>query len=372
MIGITSRCKDCARIKDRKRRSDPKLKKRQAKRQKEYLRENKDVKKQCAKCKRSKRLDLFFTSKRNVDGRQSRCKACATKDAKARMLIPKNKKRDRKTQKIYHSKPEVKKRKTAYDRHPDNKKRFGKKKRVRLKKCKKEDPLLYRASTWRYKMLETPGSDTKWFTREQFVQMQKDMPYCQTCDDKINYTEFRGNPKSDSPSLDKLIPKLGYTKNNVNIICVKCNFRKGDALHLDLLRIIKWMKRVIKSGIHDRHIDEFEGDMNDYEKIFSKARSARRRVVKNGDVKYLTVRRLFNMILKTKKCPVCKIPFYHVDDSKYNLHLMSFDKFIPSKGYVRGNVLTICTRCNTHKKDFSLKDIIKMCKWIKKNGTCVN
>lgn len=37
-----------------------------------------------------------------------------------------------------------------------------------------------------------------------------------------------GKPSHDSPSIDKYIPSLGYTPENVWVICKECNVRKQD------------------------------------------------------------------------------------------------------------------------------------------------
>jgi len=44
-----------------------------------------------------------------------------------------------------------------------------------------------------------------------------------------------GKQRMDSPSLDKWDPSLGYTIDNIWVICMQCNLRKGDMSGDDLL-----------------------------------------------------------------------------------------------------------------------------------------
>lgn len=47
---------------------------------------------------------------------------------------------------------------------------------------------------------------------------------------------------ANSPSLDRLIPELGYVKNNVTVISHKANTIKNNASIEELEKILAWMK----------------------------------------------------------------------------------------------------------------------------------
>lgn len=55
---------------------------------------------------------------------------------------------------------------------------------------------------------------------------------------------FRGNKKMipESPSLDRLDPKLGYVPGNVVIISVKANLIKSAYGSEDILKVGEWLK----------------------------------------------------------------------------------------------------------------------------------
>lgn len=50
----------------------------------------------------------------------------------------------------------------------------------------------------------------------------------------------------DSPSLDKLVPLLGYVKGNVRIISNRANMLKRDATLAELKRLAEWMEEELK------------------------------------------------------------------------------------------------------------------------------
>lgn len=45
----------------------------------------------------------------------------------------------------------------------------------------------------------------------------------------------------ESPSLDRFDPSRGYTKENVAVLCYRCNYLKADASVEEIRRILNWM-----------------------------------------------------------------------------------------------------------------------------------
>jgi len=51
-----------------------------------------------------------------------------------------------------------------------------------------------------------------------------------------------GTAGSDSPTLDKVVPELGYVKNNVRVISRKANVLKGDLTKDLALKILSYIE----------------------------------------------------------------------------------------------------------------------------------
>lgn len=71
-------------------------------------------------------------------------------------------------------------------------------------------------------------------------------PYPLTCPVlgiTINWTnEGKGSP-NDSPSIDRMVPELGYVKGNVRIISQKANRMKSNASLEELEAIVSYMRQ---------------------------------------------------------------------------------------------------------------------------------
>lgn len=55
--------------------------------------------------------------------------------------------------------------------------------------------------------------------------------------------------RDNSPSLDKLIPDLGYVKGNVAVISWRANRFKSDGTLEEIRMIADWMESQLTAGI---------------------------------------------------------------------------------------------------------------------------
>ena len=55
-----------------------------------------------------------------------------------------------------------------------------------------------------------------------------------------------GSATDNSPSLDRVIPSLGYVPENVIVVCNACNRRKNDATPKELYVIADFFYALIK------------------------------------------------------------------------------------------------------------------------------
>lgn len=67
------------------------------------------------------------------------------------------------------------------------------------------------------------------------------------CEFESNLGKSQGaNPKA--PSLDKIIPELGYIKGNVQVVSFKANSMKRDGTIKELLNFAEWVIKTYKEG----------------------------------------------------------------------------------------------------------------------------
>lgn len=57
-----------------------------------------------------------------------------------------------------------------------------------------------------------------------------------------------GAAKQDSPSLDKIVPELGYVRGNVQVISYLANVMKHDATPEQLLKFADWVIETYRKG----------------------------------------------------------------------------------------------------------------------------
>lgn len=66
--------------------------------------------------------------------------------------------------------------------------------------------------------------------------------YCPVLGIKLEYGQ--GSPIDNSPSVDRIIPKKGYTKGNIQIISLKANRIKTDATIEEIEKVLNYLKRL--------------------------------------------------------------------------------------------------------------------------------
>ncbi len=55
----------------------------------------------------------------------------------------------------------------------------------------------------------------------------------------------KGQPSDTSPSLDRIVPKKGYVRGNVIIVCNKANTIKSDASPKEIWRVFKHYNKLL-------------------------------------------------------------------------------------------------------------------------------
>jgi|SRR5690242_12833728 len=70
---------------------------------------------------------------------------------------------------------------------------------------------------------------------------------CPACDCKLLHS-WDDESKTNSPSLDRIIPALGYVPGNVAWLCYRCNTIKQDATADEIRAVANWLDQVSNSA----------------------------------------------------------------------------------------------------------------------------
>lgn len=159
--------------------------------------------KSCTRCNKSKNLSEFHNNKNSKDGKTARCKMCAIE--------------------------------IACDYVQKNKSEVVRKKKERRRDIRKS---LYESAQSRARERGLVFN----LTVEDIVVPE----YCPILGLKLEKAANKAKP--NSPSLDRILPELGYTKDNVQVISYKANAMKNNATTEELISFAKWVFDKLNKG----------------------------------------------------------------------------------------------------------------------------
>jgi hypothetical protein len=177
----------------------------------------------CQVCKKEKQSEEFIKNKKCKGGVAATCKTCKNLYIKA--WKHKNKERiSSRSREIYA-------------------KGKGSMVKKRRDERKSEKPIRHRASVIRNGMrdrsrIKNLPFDSDFFSTDYIIGQLLNNPCCKCCGKEFDISPKEGRKARDnSPSADRVDPKKGYTKDNVCIICWRCNKHK-QAASAEELRMI--------------------------------------------------------------------------------------------------------------------------------------
>jgi len=176
-----------------------------------------DVKtiKLCVKCNVEKSIAEFYKDNTSKNGYRNNCKVCHDEQNKHWKL--KNKTKIEAQRKLYLQRSDVKNRRAKLAREWSRK--------------NIESTMLTKARA-RSRKLSIPCTIKK----EDIVITE----ICPVLGIKIQVSD--GRQSDFSPTLDRLIPEIGYTPGNVAVISHRANRIKSDATIKEIEMLLKWMK----------------------------------------------------------------------------------------------------------------------------------
>jgi hypothetical protein len=190
--------------------------------------------KMCRMCKESKQRIDFYKSKENLDGLFSYCKACSLKRWKEynashkEIRLEKSREYGRKNLKLIVEKNRIYRKK--------NKERCnGYYKKWALNNIKKvKARQLWNAAKTRAKNLGLDFDLTK-----EFIYKKLDIGICEYTGLKIDMRMNLSGRLALSPSLERKIPRRGYTQKNVVLACWAMNAFKSSHTIQEIIPIAK-------------------------------------------------------------------------------------------------------------------------------------
>lgn len=165
----------------------------------------------------------------------------------------------------------------------------------------------------------------------------------------------KGKEKSDnSPSLDRIIPELGYVEGNIAVISDRANTIKNNGTWEEHERVADWIDRerfslcAVDSGSITKSYRSL---------MFSriKSRAKKRNLPFDLDITGIVV---------PEFCPILGLRL-SPGRGKCEPGSPSVDQIIPSKGYVKGNVAVLSWRANTLKNVGTGKEHQQISDWIR-------
>jgi hypothetical protein len=177
--------------------------------------------KRCTRCKIEKPLESYSKDKNRKDGRYPVCKECQSKAAKERYASdPKfaQKARDKRQKYLKTHREEVnRKHKERY--HSRKAKDPIGQMLVAVKRRATRDNLPYNLTP---EMINIPT-------------------HCPVLGMELMFN--KGQAEDNSPSIDKLVPSLGYVEGNISIISYRANMLKSNASLEEMKALYEWFKQ---------------------------------------------------------------------------------------------------------------------------------
>lgn len=189
------------------------------------------------------------------------------------------------------------------------------------------------------------------------------------------------NRADSSPSLDRVIPGLGYVPGNIRVISYRANTIKNNGTFSELLRVANWLLSVEERGVTEAeagYSDNFTTDRQRrvvgvrehrsetkqryYSKHLNKVMwdSARARAIKANIPFTITP----SDVVIPKVCPALGIILQRVRGKGGSDSSPSLDRIVPGLGYIPGNIVVLSAKANRIKYNANSLEIRLVAYWL--------
>jgi cyclophilin family peptidyl-prolyl cis-trans isomerase len=197
----------------------------------------------CTKCKKSKPEDSYYRDSQRRDGLRPSCKVCTDAYKKENTDLEKQKRRS----KEYYKKTKEKQR--EYGRIYYQKNRL--KKDEQSKKWRKDNPEARKKIAERSRLknkeriMWSAARDRAKSKGAHFNISIEDVVIPEVCPILgIRLVKTNSKTSPDSPTLDKVVPSLGYVVGNVQVISHKANVMKNSGTLDECMKLGEWARRM--------------------------------------------------------------------------------------------------------------------------------
>ena len=322
------------------------------------------LKKRCWKCKQVLDLSAFCKNRRNKDGHHDTCKSCSKEISKE-----------------YRDSPDVQIRRKEYMEKTRSKRILQKKEwdKKNAEYVKKASKIYYDNLTQEQKKVIAERANKYYHSnKEKISKRSKESRRNNRERNLLNKAKKRSRKfnlpfnleisdivipvncpilgielshdlgEANWPSIDKIIPELGYVKGNIQVISFKANTMKSNATVEELLAFARWFRG-----------DGFKSIPTDVPPIARWYSCTKARAKSSGLPFDLSIEdfRLYNI------CPILGYPLdKHKGHARYNS--ATIDRILPELGYTKGNIQVISYKANTMKNDATPQMLLKFVEWI--------
>lgn len=186
--------------------------------------------KHCPRCDKDKKLDEFYPCKRSKDGRRTYCRSCSAemrinskeyRDKYNKSYLKRNKRKVYEVMKTYH------------DDHRDEIMEYHREYGRNLTRNRPEYNIFYRVKSRAKRHGISFNIELSDITIPEF---------CPILGIKIICSGEK--PRPDSPSIDRIIPSLGYVRGNIRIISNRANTLKSNATIEEMEKILLDLREI--------------------------------------------------------------------------------------------------------------------------------
>lgn len=177
----------------------------------------------CQKCKEEKPITEFTLNRRSKTSYEPYCKPCRKEHLR-----------------LYHIKYRKELKEKRKEKYEANAKKYRKAVKIYADELRKNNP-----AKWRTRKFFERNKNNTDCSKEYIENLFLTIINCQCCGKKMDLSYLGNGEKNDNaPSIDRVDSSKGYLKDNIGVICWKCNYRKTDLSLTDLKNLINYVQKM--------------------------------------------------------------------------------------------------------------------------------